>query len=232
MTQQPLVNDNDCRHFEKQDPNNNLVKTCSVCGAEWRRKTPADPWVLTRRGRDLTLREKQLWSRSPRATSQPVRNPMPMASSPPEKRLYPTVAEKEATRKLEKELATEKSTPGIVPPPATPATPRRSREWFEQNKTAILKDYYDLKTSPFLHKWELSSGTWQNLRKRWQVKGKRKPHDHTPSPGRTSGIPAWDESWPENVKRDWLRANAVITVNKNLAEIFSSGGLTGQKAVL
>lgn len=66
------------------------------------------------------------------------------------------------------------------PVKSKPEKRKRRREYFEQNKEAMLADYYLLPIGEFLKKWALSSTTWVNLKRKWNVVSKNTRLTGTP----------------------------------------------------
>lgn len=60
----------------------------------------------------------------------------------------------------------------VVPPP--PKKGKKRWAYYEQNKEAILADYYSLKLMEFFKRWRITSTTWLKLKKLWGVINKQK----------------------------------------------------------
>lgn len=113
-----------------------------------------------------------------------------------------------------------------IAPPKPQGRSRHLPKYYEDNKPAILQDYYRLKLKEFFTKWHLSTQYWQNLKKLWAVKGKgRGTKARLPKSGRLSGrssaaaeraetinrgkvtlpsFPAFNDSWAFTVQEKWF----------------------------
>ena len=47
-------------------------------------------------------------------------------------------------------------------------------KYLEENKVAILNDYYSMTLAAFLKRWRLSTAKWMKVKKLWEVSGKAK----------------------------------------------------------
>lgn len=116
--------------------------------------------------------------------------------------------------------------------PAPAPVPRKKRktrnEYFEQNKEAIIEDYYLMKRLEFFDKWGLSTTVWMKLQKRWKVAPKGPVHRFTGAPikkskpssesteksapkvtigsnGALPSFPSFNEEWTPQVKIEWFK---------------------------
>jgi len=64
----------------------------------------------------------------------------------------------------------------MVNTPAPPKPPRRNKRQanLEENKEAIIRDYYAMTIREFLPKWHISTTAWHNMRESWGLKPKHK----------------------------------------------------------
>jgi len=119
--------------------------------------------------------------------------------------------------------------PGVPPKPKKgKGYLRRVEEYYEQNKEAIIQDYYLLGRAFFFSKWGLNTTTWMKLQKRWEVEAKGQTHRFTGEPIKTSKpasvgtkeeaskvtagsnvelppFPEFDNSWADPVKVEWIK---------------------------
>jgi len=117
-------------------------------------------------------------------------------------------------------------------PPEVPPRPKKRRQlqqYFEQNKEAILTDYYSMRLMDFFVKWHLTSTTWIKLKKLWnaapklRVVAKRtsKPSKAKPEKETALKPPDWDNLtrqqkflWYENNKTQILADIIAIGLKK------------------
>lgn len=115
---------------------------------------------------------------------------------------------------------------------------KRVEEYYEQNKVTIIQDYYLLGRRPLFARWGLNSTVWMKLQKRWKVEAKGQTHRFTGAPikttkppsgsikeeapkGTTSGdgtlppFPAFDNSWADPVKIEWIKTYKEITLGNS-----------------
>lgn len=59
---------------------------------------------------------------------------------------------------------------GVVPP--FPKKRKERRAYFEQNKEAIIADYYSMKLLDFFKRWRITTGRWLKLKIQWGVERK------------------------------------------------------------
>ena len=60
--------------------------------------------------------------------------------------------------------------------PARPKKRKLLRQYYEQNREAILADYKSMKLKDFFKRWGISSTGWTKLKADWNVQGKHKKH--------------------------------------------------------
>lgn len=107
--------------------------------------------------------------------------------------------------------------PEVEGVPARPKKRKELRGYYEENKEAVLRDYYSKRLLDFLRDWHLSVAYWTKLKKEWQVKPKERPRPVRktptakpslgPGPGPRAVLPAFpefDSSWPELVQLRWF----------------------------
>ena len=109
-----------------------------------------------------------------------------------------------------------------APPPSQSRRIKRKmrNEYFEQNKEAIIHDYYLMKLIDVFDKWGLSSNVWKRLKELWQVTPKgpvnrftrqsairtRQPaKGATGSNGALPSFPPFNEEWSPQVKIEWFK---------------------------
>jgi len=74
-----------------------------------------------------------------------------------------------ANTPTEHDVAPDSIRPMVPPKP----TQRKNRAaYWEQNKEAILRDYYLMRLPDFLLRWQIATTTWIKLKEVWGVKGK------------------------------------------------------------
>ena len=74
-------------------------------------------------------------------------------------------APSETTNKKKDTMVKKNGAAEAVPP--RPKKRKKMWEYFEENKEAIIEDYYRLKIKDFLSRWHLCSTTWIRLKKKW-----------------------------------------------------------------
>lgn len=92
------------------------------------------------------------------------------------------------------------------------SVPPRPKKWklrakyYEDNKDAIIADYYSIHLRDFFKRWHLSVTTWMKLKKLWSVAPKsplmsRPPRQHASPPL----LPLFNNGWNFIVQIEWLK---------------------------
>ena len=64
----------------------------------------------------------------------------------------------------------------MKPVPPRPKKRKQLRQYYEQNREAILADYNSMTLLPFYRRWHISTKAWMGLKTDWSVQGKHKAH--------------------------------------------------------
>ena len=84
---------------------------------------------------------------------------------------------KNATKKEVIVVKTNKNVGEREPVPPRPKKRKLLRQYYEQNREAILADYNSMTLLPFYKRWGISSNMWVELKREWEIPGKYKKHD-------------------------------------------------------
>jgi len=122
------------------------------------------------------------------------------------------------------ELAPAPAAAAELAPTSAPPRPKKRgklKEYFEQNKEAIINDYYLRPQRELFSKWGLSSSTWMKLKAKWKVAPKGPVNRFTGAPLKTSKpssekvttgsngalppFPPFNEKWIPQVKIEWFK---------------------------
>jgi len=68
-------------------------------------------------------------------------------------------------------MRVEPTAEGAVAPPK-PRKRKHLRQYYEDNKVAIIADYQAMGLRVFLKKWKQSTSNWAALKREWEVPGK------------------------------------------------------------
>jgi len=94
-------------------------------------------------------------------------------------------------------------------------------KYHNYNKTAILADYAKIGQTSTCKKWNIPSGTIVGLVRRWGVKPLELPALELAKTGEAGpfGLPAWSDSWGEELQLKWLEMWFYIYTKKELGGV-------------
>jgi len=83
-----------------------------------------------------------------------------------------TISQEMTEKHIEKEviMQVEPTAEGAVPP--KPRKRKLLKQYYEDNKVAVIADYQAMELREFLKKWRLSTANWATLKREWEVPGK------------------------------------------------------------
>lgn len=115
-------------------------------------------------------------------------------------------------------------------PPRRTRNRRKFRKYYEQNKAAIIADYYSLRLKDFFRKWRFATSTWTKLKTEWEVKPKgpplkrpRKPKGEIPvvsvstQSDQLPQFPPFNDKWTSDVQIAWLETYKALRLGKEVS---------------